>query len=125
MLKIKKITDKANLNKLLGNNRLYEEECIGIIENDEIVEYAVYQIVENIMIIHKVSYNNKDFSLLDGLFKTLWFYADLSKTRFLQTDDTNSWFAKAFGFVYENGKYVFDIYSAEAVGCNKCNGEDK
>lgn len=102
----------------ISNNNM----ILGITEQNRLLEFAQYSMEKDHLNIKYVSQISNDFSLYDALMKTLIFYADLSKLRYIKTDLSLADFASKMKFDLVQNEYVFDIYDMNKQKC-KCEKE--
>ena len=123
MIEIHKITDKDIINKIANSDTT--QEFVGIFDNNELLEYASYVInkIENEMVVTSFPANSNSIILADSLLKTLIFYADISKIRFIVFDFSCDYIVKKYIYEIKNNKYVIDLYNQNITSCS-CNGKD-
>lgn len=125
MIKIDKITDKDLINNLVKKYSLTIPNgnfILGITEQSELLEFVQYSMESDHINIKYISQISNDFCLYDALMKTLIFYADLSKLRYIKTDSNHSDFVSKMKFDLVQGEYIFDIYDMDKQKC-KCEKE--
>ena len=102
-------------------NLCCDSVIVGVFEDNLLTEFASYYFESDNMTIEFISHN-KDLTILDGLIKTLIFYADLAKKRYIKISKDFEVLAKYFNFQMIDEYYVLDIYSQYK---NKCNCGEK
>ena len=125
MLEIRKITDDKIIESLKSECAIdFHADFAGVFEGGKVIEFAAYSIIDEYVNVHHISYNTKDFALIDGLIKTLIFYADLVKARYLILEPEYERFAKAFNFERNGNNFILDIYKQNKT-CNcDCRKDD-
>lgn len=114
LIEIHKITGADLISKLeIGN---ITSECynyVGVFDNGNLINYAGYIFIDDSLSIEILHINDNNYSLVDGLIKTLIFYADLKKIRFLKISEQYSEIAQKFNFKQINSELILDIYSQD------------
>ena len=120
MLSIKKIKDNKTISALTNNFKLDNDTkylYMGAVSDNSVVEFIQYEICNDKLIIVYVSDISGDFSILDGLFKSLLFACDTAKIKSVVLPDKYPLLAKDIGFEKMSGGYVLSIENYS----NKCN----
>ncbi len=120
MIKIQKILDQSIKNHLINEYNLNEyKNCdfYAVFDNEIVIEFAAYAIVNDCMEFKFVSNLNNDFSLIYGLIKTVLFAADIKTTSHATLPLNYETVAKSIGFIEYNNIFIlkFDDYQ------NQCN----
>ena len=121
MIEIRKIKDNEKINELVHRFSLKfssEDEIVALFDSKEIYGFIQYSVYPEYYCLKYISDLNNDFSLLDGLMKTIIFYADLSRVRYIRLHKHFEHFAKMMHFEDKCDYYEFDILNADKHLCN-------
>lgn len=121
MIEIRKVKDNKTVEELKNNFGLdisLDDEIVALFDSDKVLEIMMYSLSKEYYTIKFVSNINNDFSLLDGLMKTVIFYADLACVRYLRINKDFKHFAQIMNFTEKEDYFEFDIYNADKHSCN-------
>ena len=119
LIKINKIYDVDSAVDMQDDKLTY----VGVYDDSNLLETASYFFTETSMKIVTFTYNKKDLTIADALIKTLIFYADLSKKRYIEFESDNVEIAVALGFNIVDNKYIYDLYNQKNKCCS-CSREE-
>lgn len=112
MLEIRKFSDSENnADKIL----------VGVFEKDEILDFAGYIVCDDKMLVTDFSCKSDNVILCDSLIKTLIYYADISKIRFLVFDKKLEFAIKNYNFDKSDDKLIIDLFKQD-TNSNCCCG---
>ena len=124
MIGIHKINDSETISDIVSEYNLkYDKKdlFLGVYSGSQIKEFTQYFITGNILTIKYLSDNTGDFSLIDGLMKTLLFLCDTVNTKKIIMPVSYDRAAKAIGFKLIGQRYELELDNYS----NKCEGDGK
>lgn len=122
MIEIHNEKEKEKIHEVLQHAGLvFNEECemLSVYENDKIIEFAYYSIDKDSINVKFISSMTNDFSLIDGIIKTLIFYCDLKSKDYLIIPSSYKRIKIAYGFYDSNDNCILSIkdYNDLHKGC--------
>lgn len=112
MIKIHKINDNL-LKKKLSEKYIieYNEDKIylGVFEKENLLEFAVYKIENELSVVEFISNLTAEFSLIHGLMKTLIYLSDISRVKTITLPLEYTRIAKALAFSQNQNNYTLNI----------------
>ena len=124
MLSIKKITDKKIITELNDRYNLVTESdrlYLGAVSNNQIIEFIQYELCDDTLYVDYISNISGDFSVIDGLIKSLLFACDINIIKKIVLPDEYSLLAESLGFEKKPDSYVLllENYSNKSCGDGK------
>ena len=120
MIEIHKITDDLLKNELSEKcNIVYDKDKVylGVFEHDELLEYAVYMLNDELSVIEYISNQTNEFSLLHGLMKTLIFLSDIGRVKTIILPIEYTRIAKALAFKNCGDNYALNLGDYQKTCC--------
>ncbi len=111
MIKILKLTDSNVIEKICADFGLQEKNGMfyAVFDGDDILEFVRYHISGDTLCIDFISDITHDFSLVDGLLKTLLFACDVKTVKKVFLNEKYERAAKALRFERQQGGYVLQL----------------
>lgn len=124
MLSIKKITDKKIITELNDRYNLVTESdrlYLGAVSNNQIIEFIQYELCDDTLYVDYISNISGDFSVIDGLIKSLLFACDINIIKKIVLPNEYSLLAESLGFEKKPDSYVLllENYSNKSCGDGK------
>lgn len=124
MLSIKKITDKKIITELNDRYNLVTESdrlYLGAVSNNQIIEFIQYELCDDTLYVDYISNISGDFSVIDGLIKSLLFACDINIIKKIVLPNEYSLLAESLGFEKKPDCYVLllENYSNKSCGDGK------
>ena len=123
MIQIHNITDKDTVENLIIKFDLEcsgDEKYLGIFDGENLLAFSQYLFYDEMLYIKYISFILDDYSLYDAMMKSLFYYADLNKSKQLFLPDSFSKFSEFLDFKKVSQGYIVNLNDEQTNNKCKC-----